>query len=100
MIPLSPARPRALVTKCVVPPRAKTVPTIFFYFGARSRNNYLQIVRDLGMVRQGPFFRYGRERAAAATLTYYSNNVRENEVNAPSRAKDVLYKISFDGPFQ
>ena len=61
-------------------------------------------MRDLGMVRQGPFFRYGRERAAAATLTYYSNNVRENEVNAPSsygrRAKDVLYKISFDGPFQ
>ena len=52
------------------------------------------------MVRQGPFFRYGRERAAAATLTYYSNNVRENEVNAPSRGKDVLYKISFDGPFQ
>ena len=48
-----------------------------------------------------PLFRYGRERAAAATLTYYSNNVRENEVNAPSRrAKDVLYKISFDGPFQ
>ena len=24
-----------------------------------------------------------RERAAAATLTYYSNNGRENEVNAP-----------------
>ena len=72
MIPLSPARPRALVTKCVVPPRAKTAPTIFFYFGARSRNNYLQIGRDLGMVRQGPFFRYGRERAAAATLTHYS----------------------------
>ena len=47
-----------------------------------------------------PLFRYGRERAAAATLTYYSNNVRENEVNAPSRAKEVLYKISFDGPFQ
>ena len=69
---LSPARPRALVTKCVVPPRAKTVPTIFYYFGACSRNNYLEIVRDLGMVRQGPFFRYGRERAAAATLTYYS----------------------------
>ena len=71
---LSPARPRALVTKCVVPPRAKTVPTIFFYFGARSRNNYPQIVRDLGMVHIEPFFRYGRERAAAATLTYYSNN--------------------------
>ena len=32
-----------------------------------------------------PFFRYGRERAAAATLTYYSNNVRENEV---ARAKE------------
>ena len=74
MIPLSPARPRALVTKCVVPPRAKTAPTIFFYFGARSRNNYLEIVRDLGMVHIEPFFRYGRERAAAATLTYYSNN--------------------------
>ena len=74
MIPLSPARPRALVTKCVVPPCAKTVPTIFFYFGARSRNNYPQIVRDLGMVHIEPFFRYGRERAAAATLTYYSNN--------------------------
>ena len=51
------------------------------------------------MVHIEPFFRYG-ERAAAATLTYYSNNVRENEVNAPSRAKEVLYKISFDGPFQ
>ena len=53
-------------------------------------------------VATAPFFRYGRERAAAATLTYYSNNVRENEVNAPSRAKEVLvlYKISFDGPFQ
>ena len=47
-------------------------------------------MRDLGMVHIEPFFRYGRERAAAATLTYYSNNVRENEVNAPSRAKDVL----------
>jgi hypothetical protein len=41
------------------------------------------IVRDLGMVHEGPFFRYGRERAAAATLTYYSNNVRENEVYIP-----------------
>ena len=71
LIPLSPARPRALVTKCVVPPCAKTVPTIFFYFGARSRNNYLEIVRDLGMVHIEPFFRYGRERAAAATLTYF-----------------------------
>ena len=60
-----------LVTKCVVPPRAKTVPTIFLYLGARSRNNYLEIVRDLGMVHIEPFFRYGRERAAAATLTYF-----------------------------
>ena len=64
------------------------MPTIFFYFGARSRNNYLEIVRDLGMVHIEPFFRYGRERAAAATLTYYSNNVRENEVNAPSKGKE------------
>ena len=63
---------RALVTKFVVPPRAKTAPTVFFYFGARSRNNYCTVSPDRARFVGGaqmPFFRYGRERAAADTLT-------------------------------
>ena len=76
-VPRPPARASHKMRR---PASRENGPHDFFYFGARSRNNYPQIGRLFVGVATAPFFRYGRERAAAATLTYYSNNVRENEV--------------------